>query len=571
MITFNFAERPPLGGTRSESRSSGHSARRRLAASFVLLVMIFGAISARADTYSFSKVAGSPTAYGSVDGTGSAARFGYWNFGLATDTYGNTYIADYANYTVRKVTTAGVVTTLAGLAGNPGIVDGTGSAARFQGPSGIAVDIAGNVYVGDGWGRRVRKITPGGVVTTLAGPGPWNYVDGQGANGSLSDVRGLAVAGDGTVFACDVGANTIRKITSSGYVSTFAGPGASAAQGTTDGTGTAALFNAPRGIAIDGNNNLYVADSNNHTIRKITPTGVVTTLAGLGGASGSVNGTGSAARFYIPFSVSSDAGGNIVVADTYNSTIRAITGTGVVTTVGGIPSVSGGYAEGVGSNARFSNPMGVFRSNANVLYISDTNNFVFRRGDIVGATDAPTITSPLTANGPVNTPFTYQITATNSPTSYTSSALPAGLSLNSSTGLISGTPTAAGSTTVLLSALKTGFSTGIATLTITIMGPPPVITSPTTVTVILGGILTYQITATNSPTTFNFSNLPPGTGGYSTTSGLLTQSTTAPGDYNMLVSASNAGGGTGQATVTVKVKVPPPTITLIEPVGATTP
>jgi len=548
---------------------SGHGGRtQRMATGCLFVLTVAFVASGRADTYSFSKVAGSPTAYGAVDGTGGAARFGYANMGLATDAAGNTYIADYSNYTIRKVTPSGVVTTLAGLAGNQGTVDGTGSVARFQGPCGIALDSQGNVYVGDGWGRRVRKITAAGVVTTLAGPGPWNYVDGIGANGSLSDVRGLAVDSTGNVFVCDVGVSTIRKITPGGAVSTFAGPGPSSAQGTTDGTGTAARFNAPRGLTIDGNNNLYVADSNNHTIRKITPAGVVTTLAGSGGASGSINGTGTAARFYIPFAVSSDSAGNIVVADTYNSTIRAVTGSGVVTTLGGLPSTSGGYVEGVGSNARFANPMGIFRSNANVIYISDTNNFVFRRGDVVGATQMPTITSALTANGPVGVPFNYQITATNSPTSYTASGLPAGLAINGSSGLISGTPTTIGSTDVLIRAITAGGDAGSAYVTITIMGSPPVITSTLTATATLGSIFSYQITATNSPTTFNFNNLPPGTGSYSQSTGLLSQTVTTVGTYNMQISASNTGG-TGQATVITTILLPPPTITLIEPVGAT--
>src|SRR5205085_2340119 len=160
---------------------------------------------------------------------------------------------------IRKIAPAGVVTTLAGLAGNPGSDDGTGSAARFYDPSGVATDSSGNVYVADSGHQTVRKVNPAGVVTTLAG-----------------------LAGN---------------------------------QGSDDGTGSAARFYDPFGVATDSSGNVYVADTRNHTIRKITPAGVVTTLAGPAGSRGSADGTGSAARFYHPGGVATGSSGNIYVAD----------------------------------------------------------------------------------------------------------------------------------------------------------------------------------------------------------------------------------------------------------------
>jgi sugar lactone lactonase YvrE len=195
------------------------------------------------------------------------------------DGAGNAYVADTENHTIRKVTPGGTVTTLAGLGGSSGSADGTGSAARFYWPYGVAVDSAGNVYVADTWNYTIRKVTPGGVVTTLAG-----------------------LAGTG---------------------------------GSTDGTGSAARFNYPSGVAVDSAGTVYVADRGNHTIRKVTPGGAVTTLAGLADSYGSADGTGSAARFDSPRGVAVDSAGNVYVADYYNNTIRKVTPGGVVTTLAG--------------------------------------------------------------------------------------------------------------------------------------------------------------------------------------------------------------------------------------------
>ena len=528
-----------------------------------------GSTTVSADTYTYATVAGSPTLYGAVDGVGSAARFGYAMMGIVNDSIGNFYVADYGNFTIRKVTPAGSVSTFAGLTGSQGSVDGIGSAARFFGPFGMAVDGQGNTYVGDSWGRRIRKISPTGVVTTFAGPGPGGYADGTAANASFGDTRGLAVDSDGNVYACDTGYSSIRKITPAGVVTTLAGPGASGGQGTTDGVGSAARFRAPRGLAVDLNKNVYVADSDNHTIRKITPAGVVSTLAGLGGSSGSINGTGSAARFYIPFGITSDDWGNLIVADTYNSTIRAITPSGVVTTIGGIPGTYGGYVNGVGTNARFGYPAAIYKTKTATpeLSITELNNFVVRRGTLVGATLLPTITSASTANGMVGANFTYTITASSPPiTSYSASPLPPGLSINQTTGVISGNSTTVGTTNVNISATNAN-GTGGAVLTLYIAGPPPQITSPLSATVTVGSVFTYQIIATNAPTTYNFNNIPPGNGSYSPASGLLNMTVVTPGIYNMLIAASN-NGGTAQATVVVTVLSAPPVINLIEPVGA---
>jgi sugar lactone lactonase YvrE len=267
------------------------------------------------------------------------------------------YVADYDNHIIRKITPAGVVSTLAGMAGASGSTDGTGNAARFDFPSGVAVDSAGSVYVADTSNHTIRMITPTGVVSTLAGmAGASGSTDDTGSAARFSSPSGVIVDSSGNVYVADTGNDTIRKITPAREVTTLAGTGGSA--GSADGTGSAARFNSPGGVAVDDAGNVYVADTSNHTIRKITPAGAVTTPAGSAGVQGSADGTGSAAQFNTPKAVAVDSAGNVYVADTSNDTIRKITPAGVVTTLAGSPGVPGS-ADGTGSAARFNLPGGV--------------------------------------------------------------------------------------------------------------------------------------------------------------------------------------------------------------------
>ncbi len=198
---------------------------------------------------------------------------------MAVDSAGNVYVADNYNHTIRKVTPDGVVTTLAGALGQAGTVDGTGCGARFSYPRGVAVDRAGNVYVADSYNHTIRKVTPAAVVTTLAGaarqPGA---VDGAGAAARFNNPINLAVDGVGNVYVADNWNHTIRKVTPAGVVTTLAG--AAGQPGAADGTGAAARFRSPNGVGVDGSGNVYVADRGNSAIRKITLAGDVTTVIG---------------------------------------------------------------------------------------------------------------------------------------------------------------------------------------------------------------------------------------------------------------------------------------------------
>ena len=332
--------------------------------------------------------AGVPSGIGTADGTGAAARFNE-PAGVAVHGAGNIFVVDNWNHTIRKITPSGVVTTLAGTAGLSGSADGTGAAARFYRPEGVAVDGAGNVFVADNWNHTIRKITPSGVVTTLAGTANISgSADGGAAAARFYYPSGVAVDGAGNLFVADSANFTIRKITPNGVVTTLAG--SAGLLGSADGTGAAARFDSPCGLAVDGAGNVFVAD--NYTIRKITPSGVVTTLAGLADSQGSADGTGAAARFNGPSGVAVDGAGNLFVRDsdynTYTYTIRKITYAGVVTTLAGMGR-SAGSADGTGAAARFSytdpglsssfGPTGVAVDGAGSVFVADTDNDTIRK------------------------------------------------------------------------------------------------------------------------------------------------------------------------------------------------
>jgi sugar lactone lactonase YvrE len=369
----------------------------------ILAALLGGALAlatapAIAQSYNFTILAGTLPPIGSRDGSATEARFNY-PVGIAVDSSGNSYVADRDNAILRKITPGGDVSTLAGLAGVIGSVDGTGSAARFNQPIGVAVDSAGNIFVTDRVEHTIRKVTPTGVVTTFAGlAGNPGSTDGAASEARFREPYGIAIDGSGNLYIADSGNRTIRKITAAGTVSLLAG-GVGLA-GDTDGTGGNARFNGLAGVAVDGAGNLYVTDIASHVVRKITAAGVVTTLAGQARTPGNANGTGAAARFNSPFGVTVDASGAVFVADTVSETIRRIATDGAVTNFAG--TAIAGNADGQGATARFFRPQAIAIDSAGSLYISDTFNHSIRKltsaavtstlaggGGNFGSTDGP--------------------------------------------------------------------------------------------------------------------------------------------------------------------------------------
>jgi sugar lactone lactonase YvrE len=362
---------------------------------------------------------------GYLDGAPTVAKFSGAG-SVATDDTSNVYVADYNNNRIRKITPAGTVTTIAGT-GVIGFADGPGINARFNSPAGIATDSYGYIYVADQGNNRIRKISPSGLVSTLAGNGIGGTVNGPGRFAEFNGPTGIAVDTSGAVYVTDYNSGRIRKITAAqgvttlsaqvsaptcigvdlsgniyvgsdathtiykitraGVLSTFAGNGSA---GYAEGTGAAVQFNRPEGISVDLYGNVYVADENNNRIRKITPAGVVSTLAG-SGVAGAANGAGGAAQFHTPVGVAADQVGNLYVMDYNNFQVRRITLQPTVTTFAG--SGVGGYLDGTGVAAKFWQPAGSSMSASGNLYIADQSNQRIRMITPAG------VTSTIAGNG----------------------------------------------------------------------------------------------------------------------------------------------------------------------------
>lgn len=493
---------------------------------FVLLVLFFAIgfyspqLKAWMGTGMFWKrgqflFAGNYKSEGITDGTGRFARFNK-PMQMTKDSSGNIFIADRSNHCIRKMTPAGVVTTIAGLCGTSGFVNGAGASARFDGPAGIAMDSMGNIYVSEIYNYLIRKIdtsnvvttfagkagiagnldatgtaaeftflermtidsldnifvldfnaikkiTPAAVVTTFAGNvSITGFINATGTSARFNFPAGIAInKSDNSLFVADPNNGAIRKITSGAVVTTFStgylfsgigidssgkllsgsnavilqistggivtelignyteygslnGVGTLASNGVTldfvfdnsdipyvsdqtfniirkitggniintiagystsgvdDGLGSLARFNSPQFMVKDSSGNFYVTDNGSHTIRKITPRGLVSTFAGQPGVSGSANGTGSAATFNSPTGITIDSSGNLFVADSLNFVIRKITPAGVVTTFAGTVGASGN-TNNTGAAARFSGLKGMVIDSSNVIYAIDSN------------------------------------------------------------------------------------------------------------------------------------------------------------------------------------------------------
>ncbi len=318
-------------------------------------------------------LAGSAPNRGYVDGIGAIARFNNPT-GVAVDMADNIYVTDFSNRCIRKITSTGTVTS---FTGQPTLAyaDGVLNTAGFRGPTDIAIDALGNIYITDYYG--IRKITPSGNVSTFAGDvNNSGSTDGIGTNARFGFLQGITVGPLGNVYVCDAENNTIRKVSPAGVVSTIAG--VSGSVGSTDGAGNIAKFNIPKGIAIDDSGNIFVTDQDNNTIRKISTSGLVSTFAGLAGSFGHADGVGNAARFRLPNGLTIDGSNNLYLIDKTNQIIRKITPSGIVSTIAGT-LLSSGSNDGIGTDARFNHPNQLTFDNAGNLIIADNLNHTIRK------------------------------------------------------------------------------------------------------------------------------------------------------------------------------------------------
>ena len=307
-------------------------------------------------------------------------------YSVAVDSVGNVYIADTNNHKIRKIDSSGIMTTIAGT-GTSGYLatqdGGAATSAQLNNPEGVAVDSAGNVYIGDYGNHRIRKVDSSGIISTFAGTGTAGYVatqDGGPATAArLNYPKALAVDSAGNVYIADSKNHRIRKINSSGIISSIAGTGILGYVATQDGgAATAAQLNFPRGVAVDSAGNVYIGDSNNNRVRKVDSSGIISTFAGTGTA-GYVatqdGGPATAAQLNGPYELAVDSAGNVYIADTVNNRIRKVNSSGIITTFAGIAG-NGGFSGdgGLATAALFNGILGVAVDSAGNVYIADSGN-----------------------------------------------------------------------------------------------------------------------------------------------------------------------------------------------------
>jgi sugar lactone lactonase YvrE len=327
-------------------------------------------------------VAGTGTAGYSGDGGPAIAASLYTPYGVAVDNSGNIYIADTFNHRVRKVNASGIITTVAGngTAGYSGD-GGAATAAKLNEPFRVAVDSSGNIYIADTYNYRVRKVNTSGIITTVAGNGTAGY-SGDGGVATAANISypvGITVDSSGNIYITDLDNYRVRKINTSGIITTVAGNGTAGYSGD-GGAATAAKLNRSFGVTIDNSGNIYIADTYNYRIRKVNTSGIITTVAGNGTAGYSGDGgAATAAKLNYPREIGLDSSGNIYIADQGNNRVRKVNTSGIITTVAGNGTAGYSGDGGAATSASLRTPTGVAIDSTGNVFIADYGNNRIRK------------------------------------------------------------------------------------------------------------------------------------------------------------------------------------------------
>ncbi|QDK81764.1 hypothetical protein EXU85_25395 [Spirosoma sp. KCTC 42546] len=393
--------------------------------------------------------------------------------GVAVDGTGNLFIADRTNNRIRKVATNGTITTVAGT-GTYGFSGDNVAAisADLANPTGVAVDGSGNLFIADAGNHRIRKVATNGTITTVAGNGTNSFGgdNGPATDAALANPTGVAVDGSGNLFIADAGNHRIRKVATNGTITTVAGNGTNGFSGD-NGSATDAALTNPTGVAVDGMGTLFIADQTNHRIRKVTTGGTITTVAGTGtnGFDGD-NGPATSAQLNTPSEVAIDGNGNLFIDDTFNHRIRKVTPDGTITTIAGTGSQGFSGDNSAATSAQLNAPFGVAVDGTGNLFIADQANNRIRK------VSAPASVSVSPANPTaVCAGSNFSLTATAlgfTPASYSWSSQPSGLTASGATPTFTA-PSVANPTTYTLTVTATdGTETATASVTLLVNALP---------------------------------------------------------------------------------------------------